>query len=158
MARNQSVTGNQASIHGPPATEPVPSNQLPVALQTRLAELAIEKAELENQKLRQEIKESKARTAAIQNPLPSTQSTFTDTDKSHDTTGEVIPPEVFTVSAKFGGLPQEEIAKIYAGKFKPINLYRLRYLKGLDEVTRDDRVMVDSGVISIKKAIGTWKD
>lgn len=141
MARNQS--GNPASSpHDPPVTELPPyNNQLPVALQTRLAELAIEKAELEDQKLRQEIRESEARTAAIQNPPPSTQSTL-DANRSHDTTGEVIPSEVLTVSARFGSLPQEEIAKIYAAKFKSVDLYRLRYLKGIGEVTRDDRVIV----------------
>ena len=112
MAHNQSVTGNQASTYNPPATEPVPSNQLPVALQTCLAKLAIEKAVFENQKLQQEIKKSETQTMAIQNPLLSTQSTFTNADKSHDTTGEAILPEVLTVSAKFGGLPQEKIAKI----------------------------------------------
>lgn len=36
--------------------------------QARLTQLAIEKIELENSKLRQEIKESEARTAAISNP------------------------------------------------------------------------------------------
>lgn len=67
MACNQSVTGNQVSTYDPPATEPVPSNQLLVALQTCLAKLVIEKAELKNQKLRQEIKESEAQTKTIQN-------------------------------------------------------------------------------------------
>lgn len=138
MARNQS--SNQASgsgSHDPPANKPPsPNNDLPLALRTRLAELAIEKAELENEKLQQEIKESEAQTVAIQNP-PSTQSTL-GIDKSHDTTGETTPPEVLTVAAKFGGLPQEEFAKIFSGKFKPVNLYKLRYLKGIDEVTRED--------------------
>lgn len=143
-------------LHGNPPSDILPSgNTNPSSsLQSRLDQLAIEKAELENAKLRQEIKESEARTAAISNPSHSASATG---DKSEQITGE-IPPEVLTVAAKFGGLSQDEIAKIFNGKFKPVNLYKLRHLQGIEDMYREDRVKFDGDVLNTKKAIGTMKD
>lgn len=83
--------------------------------------------------------------------------TTTDGDKSGEVTRE-ISPEVLTITAKFSGLPQEEIAKSYAGKFKPVNLYKLLHLKGIEDMSREDRVAFDGNVLKIKKAVGTMKD
>ena len=47
-----------------------------------------------------------------------------------DIIGEV-PPEVSSISLRFAGLPQEEIIRIFHNKFKAINLYRLRHMRGL---------------------------
>lgn len=47
-----------------------------------------------------------------------------------DITGQV-PPEVMGITFCFAGLPQEEITRIFYNKFKPINLYRLRHMRGL---------------------------
>lgn len=109
---------------------------------------------LENAKLRQEIRESEARTAAITNPSHSISATV---ETSEEIRSEV-PSEVSIVAAKFRDLPQEEIAKIYTGKFKPINLYKLRYGKKIEDLQRGDRVTADGDGLSIKKAVGTMKD
>lgn len=142
------------SSGNPAASIPSSSNTNPASLQARLDQLAIEKAELENAKLRQEIKESEARTAAVTIPSHSITATV---DRPEEITSE-IPSEVSIVAAKFRGLPQEEIAKIYTGKFNPINLYKLRYVKKVGEVQRGDRTTSDADLLSIKKAEGTMKN
>lgn len=50
--------------------------------------------------------------------------------EEEDIIGEV-PPEVTNISLSFAGLPQEEIVRIFHNKFKAINLYRLRHMRGL---------------------------
>lgn len=42
-----------------------------------------------------------------------------------------IPPEVMNITLRFAGLPREDIVRIVRHKFKPINLYWLRYIRGL---------------------------
>ncbi len=43
--------------------------------------------------------------------------------------GEVIQ-EVINIKLRFAGLPKEEIVRIFHNKFKPINFYRLRHIRG----------------------------
>lgn len=42
-----------------------------------------------------------------------------------------VPPEVMNVTLRFAGLPREEIVRTIPNKFKPINIYWLRYIRGL---------------------------
>ncbi len=88
----------------------------------------------EEAKLRRElmVKESEARIAAAVTaaaaPVAAPQrKLLTEED---DITGE-IPPKVMSIILRFVGLPQEEIIRIFHNKFKPINLYRLRHMRGL---------------------------
>lgn len=76
-----------------------------------------------------------------------------------DITGE-LPPEVMNITFRFAGLPQEEIIRIFHNKFKPINLYRLRHLRGLrfDAMQDHDRVGIEDGMLKLRKTSGTYKD
>ncbi len=76
-----------------------------------------------------------------------------------DLQGEV-PPEVADLSPQFVGLPQEEILKIFQNKFKPINLYRLRHMRGLTfEADKDEeRIGIEDGMLKLRKTSGTYKD
>ena len=42
-----------------------------------------------------------------------------------------VPPKIINITLRFAGLPQEEIVRIFQNKFKPINLYRLCHMHGL---------------------------
>lgn len=91
---------------------------------------AAKKAELELECMK---KESDARIAATTtNPL----------GKDSIVIGK-IPTEVQTLSIRFAGLPQDEIAKIFHNKFQPINLYRLRNMQGLRYETYHDQGETD---------------
>ena len=65
-------------------------------------------------------KKSEARIAATSMPATSSQAIALNPTDNEDI-GE-IPQEVWKCTL-FAGLPQEEIAKIFLNKFKPINLY-----------------------------------
>ena len=76
-----------------------------------------------------------------------------------DIQGE-IPPEVSELSLQFVGLPQEEIVKIFHNKFRPINLYRLRHMRGLSfEAYQDEkRIGIEDGMLKLRKSSGSYKD
>ncbi len=60
----------------------------------------------------------------------------------------------------FGGLPQEEIVRIFYNKFKPIYLYRLRHMRGLRFETFQDqeRIGIEDKMLRLWKTSGTYKD
>ncbi len=74
-------------------------------------------------------------------------------------TGEV-PPKVMSITLCFAGLPQEEIIRIFYNKFKPINLYRLRYMRGLrfDSMQDHNCVGIENGMLKLRKTSETYKD
>ncbi len=76
-----------------------------------------------------------------------------------DLQGEV-PPEVADLSPQFVGLPKEEIVKIFQNKFKPINLYRLRYMRGLTfEAYKDEeKIGIEDGMLKLRKTSGIYKN
>lgn len=49
---------------------------------------------------------------------------ISDGREDEDYTGE-IPQEVKALASQFAGLPQAEIAKTFANRFRPLNLYVL---------------------------------
>lgn len=51
-------------------------------------------------------------------------------NKENDADEDKIPQEVRVHSVRFAGLPQEGNVRTFNGKFKPVNLYKLRHLKG----------------------------
>lgn len=73
-----------------------------------------------------------------------------------DYTGE-IPNEVKLLASQFAGLPEGEIAKIFANKFRPINLYKLRQMRGCDDMYRD-QISIEEGTLKMKKVTGSYKD
>lgn len=146
-------------------------SQLIFKLTRRKLEAELAAAEVEA-RLRQElmVKESEARvassvaaaTAATSAAPPAAPAgaqarrTIGDED---DITGEV-PPEVMSIILQFAGLPQEEIVRIFQNKFKPINLYRLRHMRGLrfDALQDHDRIGIEDGMLRLRKTSGTYKD
>jgi hypothetical protein len=118
--------------------------------------VAKEKADLEKQIL---LDEFKARIQAIiAAPLiKSSASLIHDND---DDEGET-PPEIKAHRTRFAGLPGDEIIKIFIGKFKSINIYKLRHMRGLahDFYYDQDRIGIENGQLkSLKKTMGTYKD
>lgn len=71
-------------------------------------------------------------------------------------TGE-IPKEVKTLASQFAGLLEGEIAKIFANKFRPMNLYKLRHMRGCDNMYRD-QIQIEEGTLKMKKVTGSYKD
>ncbi len=80
-------------------------------------------------------------------------------DEEDDITGEV-PTEVISITLWFSGLSQEEIERIFENRFKLINLYRLRHIRGLrfDSLHDQDRIGIEDGMLKLRKTSGTYKD
>lgn len=118
-----------------------------------LSALTLEKV---RQEMAQSQQESATRIAALTNPQPAAKDT---TGTTEENTGE-IPLPVLQVSDQFAGLPQAELVKIYFNTFKPINLLKLRYLRGLGDHQDedDDKVSFQGNVLRIKKVTCTYKD
>ncbi len=76
-----------------------------------------------------------------------------------DIIGE-FPQEVMDITLRFAGLPKEEIVRIFHKKFKPINLYRLRHMRGLrfDTFQDQEQIGIDNGMLRLWKTLGTYKD
>lgn len=71
-----------------------------------------------------------------------------------------VAPKVTNISPCFVGLPQEEIVKIFHNRFKAINLYRLRHMRGLRYKAFQDqeRTGIKDGMIRLRKPYRTFKD
>ncbi len=80
-------------------------------------------------------------------------------DKEHDITGEV-PTEVMSITLRFEGLSKEEIVMIFQNKIKPINLYRLRHMRGVrfDSLHDQDCIGIEDGMLKLRKTSVTYKD
>ncbi len=79
--------------------------------------------------------------------------------EENDITGEV-PSEVMGITLRFSGLPKEEIVRIFQDKFKPINLYLIRHMRGLwfDSLHDQDRIGIEGGMPKLRKTSGTYRD
>lgn len=121
---------------------------------TLLFNIALEKAEsdLAHGKLR-DAAELAAMGAAAIAVRPKTSAPTLDEDEY---TGE-IPNEVKLLASQFAGLPQGEIAKIFANKFRPMNLHKLRHMRGCDDMYRD-HVSIEEGTLKMRKVTCSYKD
>ena len=142
-------------------------NELLFELTCRKLEAELAAAEVEA-RLKRElmVKESEARIAvAVAAASAAAASTtagaqaWMSTAEEDDITGEV-PLEVTSITLRFAGLLQEEIVRILQNKFKPINLYRLRHMRGLRfDVQQDhDRIGIEDGMLRLRKTSGTYRD
>lgn len=95
-----------------------------------------------------ENKESRARIAATQSGAGSAAAPRNRVDEEKPV-GEIIPAALL-VASRYPGIPKAEIARIFANKFRPENLYKLRHLKGRVDKDRDE-----NGPMKLKRAIGT---
>ena len=102
------------------------------------------------------VKESEARVAAAGGAPPLPRKIVMEDD---NIIGEV-PQEVMNITLRFAGLPQEEIVRIFHNKFKSINLYRLRQMRGLRFDTFQDQkqIGIEDGMLRLRKTLGTYKD
>lgn len=71
----------------------------------------------------------------------------------HDYTGE-IPNEVKVLASHFVGLPQGEIAKIFSNRFRPMNLHKLRLMRGQNDLYRE-QVHVEKETLKMRKVTGS---
>ena len=70
--------------------------------------------------------------------------------------GEILR-EVFALEPQFVGLPQEKISKIFQHRFRYLNLYKLRHLKGREKMYQD-QIAIKDGTLQIQKITGSYRD
>ena len=119
----------------------------------RLQQVAEEKALLEMKYVR---KKGDARLAALntrREPGPQGTQDRVRNDDDNDGIDETAPPEVFARRDMFFGLPEEEIVKIFKNKFKPMNLYKLKYLHGFEDTWEEDSIVVENGSLKSRKTM-----
>ncbi len=126
-------------------------------LSRRKLEAEMAAAEVESG-LRQKmmVKESEVRFAASVAAVPTRRPM---TDKEDNITGEVLI-EVMSITLRFSGLLQEETVRIFQNKFKSINPYRLRHMRGLrfDSLYDQDCISIEDGRLKLRKTSGAYKD
>lgn len=71
-------------------------------------------------------------------------------------TGE-IPHKMKALATQFAGFPQGEIAKVFSNCFRPMNLYKLRLMRGRDDLYCD-QIHIDKGTLKMRKVTGSHKD
>lgn len=62
------------------------------------------------------------------------------------------------VANRYPGLPKAESARIFRNKFRPENLYKLRYLKEREDKDRDENIALKNGQMKLKRVTGTLRD
>lgn len=62
------------------------------------------------------------------------------------------------MASHFPGLLKAEIARIFANKFRPENLYKLRHLKRREDKDRDENITIENGQMRLKQVTGTLRD
>lgn len=97
---------------------------------------------------------SAAQAGVAKAPRPKAQ-----TGGDEDIQGE-IPPKVSNLCFQFVGLSQEEIVNIFKNKFKPINLYCFRHMRGLtfESYQDEERIGIEDGMLKLRKTLETYKD
>lgn len=107
-------------------------------------------------KTARENEESRARIAVIQAGAVMAAAPRTQVD-DEEPIGE-ISQATLLVASRYPGLPKAKIARIFANKFRPKNLYRLRHLKGREDKDREENVTIENGQIKLKRVTGTLRD
>lgn len=123
------------------------------ALEQRKVEADL--AAIEARTLR-ENEESRAKIAAIQSAAVTAAAPRNRVDEE-EPVGE-ISPAALLVASRYPGLPKAEIARIFANKFRPENLYKLRHLKGREDKDRDENITIENGLMKLKRVTGTLRD
>lgn len=111
--------------------------------------LELEMAAIEAQTVR-ENEESRARISAMQAvPTATTAPRASGSAEEEEPIGE-ISPATLLVASRYPGLPKAEIARIFANKFRPKTLPRLRHLKGREDKDREENVTIENGQMKLK--------
>lgn len=58
----------------------------------------------------------------------------------------------------FSGLLEQEVVKIFKNKFKPMNMYKLRYSRSFEDAQEEDNLLVENNSLNPWKATGTYED
>lgn len=140
---NPQAPANQQALAQPSASymqfgnEPLfgfTQQQLDARFALEQRQLEAEIAAIEARTIR-ENKESRARISAIQSGAGAAAALQNPVDEEKPV-GEIIPAAL-RVASRYPGIPKAEIARIFANKFRPENLYKLRNLKGHVEKNRE---------------------
>lgn len=78
----------------------------------------------------------------------------------HAATGaaeDEMPKEVQNLADQLMGIPQREIEKIFRNKFRPMNLYELRFIKGREDMYQYE-IYVENRVVKVRREAGSFKD
>lgn len=122
-------------------------------LEQRKVEIKLRRAEADlaavNARTARENEESRAKIAAIQAGTITAAAPHSPADEVEEPIGE-ISPATFLVANRYPGLPKAEIARIFANKFQPENLYKLRHLKGQEDKDRDENITIKNGQMKLK--------
>lgn len=86
-------------------------------------------------------------------PARPRQATTMEEDKY---TSEILI-KIKALATQFAGLPQGEIAKVFSHCVKPMNLYKLRLMKGRDDLYHD-QIHIDKDTLKMRKVTGSYKD
>ena len=62
------------------------------------------------------------------------------------------------MASRYPRLPKAEIARNFANKFRPKNLYKLRHLKSREDKDREENVTIENGQMKVKRVTGTLQD
>ena len=167
LRKNPNAGTTSFTLHST-ATIQVPATQVPPMTQEQneiLFELTRHKLKAElaaaevEARLRRElmVKESEAHVTAAVAAASALAASITagakawmSTAEEDNITGEV-PPEVTSITLRFAGLLQEEIVRIFQNKFKPINFYHLRQMRGLrfDVLQDHDRIGIEDCIVRL---------
>lgn len=125
----------------------------PDNLRLRREQLELQKAEADviavEARMKRETEESRARIAAIEAGTVTAAAPGTATDK--------IAPEALLAASRYPGIPTAEIARIFANKFRPEHLYKLRQgPKYMD--WDDDYVIIENGQMKLKRTSGSLRN
>lgn len=131
-----------------------PNHSWSLSQNALLFNIALERAKFEfthcKRKAEAELLEMST-SAVVHRPKP-----ISERREDEDYTGE-IPQEVKAFASQFAGLLQAEIAKIFANRFRPMNLYKLRHMKGRDDLYRE-QIYVEEGALRMRKVTESYKD
>lgn len=117
-----------------------------------LFNIALEKAQFDLAHNKRNTAVKEAGWVATIFPVRSRQESTMEEDKY---TGE-IPLEVKALATQFAGFPQGKIAKVYSNCFRPMNLYKLRLIRGRDDLYRN-QIHIDKGTLKMRKVTSFTK-
>ena len=76
--------------------------------------------------------------------------------KNNDYISE-IPSKTTALAKEFVGLSQRKIVKVFSNRFRSMNLYKLRLMRGWNDLYYK-QIHIDEGTLKIHKVTGLYKD
>jgi hypothetical protein len=128
-------------------------------LAEKTIELMKKKAQLEMNLMRRESEARITATAAAVVAFNSAINKIRSMNEEDDLIDEIFS-EVQALNVRYVDFSQDEIVKIFVNKFKLINLYRLRHMRGLqyDKLNDMNRIGIEDDMLKLRKTSRTYKD